>query len=68
MLLFEIKNSVNEEPKRKRGSFPTWKKDRSLHGYGLKSVERIVESHEGIISYEMQDKLFTVRVTFFELE
>ena len=68
MLLFEIKNSVNEEPKKKRGSFPTWKKDRSLHGYGLKSVERIVESHEGIISYEMQDKLFTVRVTFFELE
>ena len=34
----------------------------------MKSVERIVEEHEGVISYETKDGRFKATVVFFDVE
>ena len=34
----------------------------------MKSVERIVEEHEGVISYEAKDGRFKATVVFFDVE
>lgn len=68
MLFIRISNTITGEPERKGERFSTWKKDRSMHGYGLKSVERIVRAHDGVISYQTGNGTFTVTMTFFEVE
>ena len=68
MLFVEIVNSMDQIPERKNRRFLTRKKNPSLHGYGLKSVERIVEEHEGVISYEAKDGRFKATVVFFDVE
>ena len=68
MLFVEIANSTDQIPERKDRRFLTRKKNPSLHGYGLKSVERIVEEHEGVISYETKDGRFKATVVFFDVE
>ena len=34
---------------------------------GLKSVERIVDKYEGIISYQTEGNMFEVNITFFDI-
>ena len=68
MLFVEIVNSTDQIPEQKNRRFLTRKKNPSLHGYGLKSVERIVEEHEGVISYEAKDGHFKATVVFFDVE
>lgn len=68
LLFIEIANSADQSPERKERKLLTRKKDSSLHGYGLKSVERIVEEHDGVIFYDAEDRVFTVKVTFFDIE
>src|SRR5699024_8120442 len=67
LLFIEIANSADQSPERKERKLLTRKKDSSLHGYGLKSVERIVEEHDGVIFYDAEDRVFTVKVTFFDI-
>ena len=68
MLFIEISNSTDEIPEQKERGFQSSKNDPSLHGYGLKSVERIVEDHDGVIRYDADGRSFTVTVTFFDVE
>ena len=68
MLFIEISNSTDEIPEQKERRFQSRKKDPSRHGYGLKSVERIVEDHDGVIRYDADGRTFTVTVTFFDVE
>lgn len=67
MLYVEIQNTAEKAPEKKGRGFLTDKEDGTLHGYGLKSVERIVEEHDGVIEYEGEAKTFTVRITFFDV-
>lgn len=67
LLHINITNSIAVQPVCKNGRFLTSKKDKRLHGYGLKSVERIVTEHDGIISYQTESNLFEVNVTFFDV-
>lgn len=68
MLFVKILNSTDGLPERKERGFLTRKGDPSLHGYGLKSVERIVADYDGVITYDADGKFFTVTVTFFDVE
>lgn len=68
MLFIEISNSTDEIPEQKERGFQSSKNDPSLHGYGLKSVERIVADHDGVIRYDADGRSFTVTVTFFDVE
>lgn len=40
------------------------KQDKIRHGYGLKSVERIVNKYEGMITYKGKDRAFQVKLLF----
>lgn len=68
LLFVEIINSTDGLPFRKEREFLTGKTDPSLHGYGLKSAERIVEEHDGVIVYDADREYFKVTVTFFDVE
>ena len=65
MLFLEVGNSIGERPKEKNGKLPTTKKG-GLHGYGMKSVRRIVEKYGGVLSWEAGKDSFAVFMSFFE--
>lgn len=67
LFFIEIANSINQEPYRKGNVFLSTKKDKNIHGYGIKSVQRIVAEYEGAISIDTRNKSFIVRMTFFDV-
>lgn len=67
MLFIKIKNSIAEIPQMKDGELVTTKEEKELHGYGMKSVKRIVNKYEGVISYNVQADYFEVIVSFFDI-
>ncbi|MGN1156086.1 MAG: GHKL domain-containing protein [Agathobacter sp.] len=66
MVFVKISNTVLHEPVMKDGELITTKADKGRHGYGLKNVKRIVEKNGGQIQFKMDEKVFSVCVTFFE--
>ena len=64
MLFMEISNSIEESPRMKNGRPVTTKTGRGKHGYGLRSVERIVSEHNGTAVYHVEEKSFSVSMTF----
>ena len=64
MLFMEISNSIGESPRMKNGRPVTTKTGRGKHGYGLRSVERIVSEHNGTAVYHVEEKSFSVSMTF----
>lgn len=70
LLFIEIINTIGERPvgvECERG-FLTSKKEKDIHGYGLKSVRRIVDMYEGTMIYEIKEGEFVVRLTFFDIK
>ena len=47
--------------------FETIKEERGVHGYGIKSMQRIVDKHQGLITYEEKEKIFITKITFFNV-
>ena len=59
-LLIRIENYC-ETPVDLRGGLPrTTKDDRSLHGYGIKSIKQTIEKYGGCFTLEQPDSWFTV--------
>ena len=46
----------------------TSKKDPSKHGYGLKSVKRIVDIYHGVFSVKVIKNTFVIRIIFPKIE
>lgn len=63
-LFIKIENSVSGAPAMKNGRPVSMKHDKMRHGYGLKSVERIVNKYEGTIAYQSKDNIFQVEILF----
>lgn len=57
MLYFSMINAAGEKQKKHSSLFLTGK--RGLHGFGLKRVENIIESHGGWCKYNSEDGAFT---------
>lgn len=57
MLYFSMINGAREKQKKHRTLFLTQKS--GLHGFGLKRVENIIESHDGWCKYNSEDGAFT---------
>lgn len=68
MLFIEVANSIGEIPRCKNGEFITSKKEAGSHGYGLKSIERIVRRYDGTISCQVDKNQFCVEISFFDNE
>ena len=64
LLFIKIENSVSEIPVMKDKRPISVKQDKIRHGYGLKSVERIVNKYEGMITYKGKDRAFQVKLLF----
>jgi sensor histidine kinase regulating citrate/malate metabolism len=45
----------------------TWKKDKEDHGFGLKSVKKIVGKYNGIITCEDQNTYYEVNVMMWNI-
>ena len=58
LLSIEVLNTFEIPCIRKQGVFETIKEERSVHGYGIKSMRRIVDKHQGLITYEEKEKIF----------
>lgn len=67
ILFVEIINSIGEEPLIRNGKWISLKNNKSVHGYGLKSIERIVEKYEGTICYKTEKDVASVNITFFNM-
>lgn len=66
LLFVEISNSIGDRPKTENGVLLTSKKDKRLHGYGLKSVNNIVEKYNGVFSYSIKEQVFKVNLSFYD--
>lgn len=66
MQVIKITNSCNTEPIIKNKELLTVKKDKNLHGLGLKSVKKIVNKYKGSFEWEYKqtDKQFEVCIIF----
>ena len=67
LLSIEVLNTFEIPCIRKQGVFETIKEERSVHGYGIKSLRRIVDKHQGLITYEEKEKIFITKITFFNV-
>ena len=65
-LFIEISNSLGTVPRIKDGELLTSKKDKRLHGYGLKSVKRIVQKYDGVFSFSVEADVFKVKISFMK--
>ena len=68
LFFIQIINTINEIPQKCEKGFLTSKINKELHGYGLKSVQRIVDEYEGDILYQIENNTFVVRISFFDIE
>ncbi len=68
MLYLTISNSIKDRPSEQEGKLITNKQNHQLHGYGIKSVQKIVRKYEGDFSYQIRESEFIVTITFWRLE
>lgn len=68
MLYIEIVNSIEKKPKEKSGKLISDKSKNEVHGYGLKSVQKIIAKYNGEFDYQIREEEFEVKITFFLLE
>ena len=68
LFFVQITNTIQERPQESKRGFLTSKMNKELHGFGLKSVQRIVDDYEGDILYQIENNTFTVRLSFFDIE
>ncbi len=65
ILIIAIGNSIEKSPVMHHNRIISDKRNPQLHGYGLKSISRIVEQQEGCINWRVQKHEFYIDITFF---
>ena len=60
-LLIRIQNYCNEKLPIEDGTIATSKKDKRIHGYGIKSIRRAVEKYDGTLTMEQEDDWFVLK-------
>ncbi len=63
-IAINLSNSCSISPKIRNGKLVTTKKNTSIHGYGIKSIKRIVKNYDGnmTFSFNESDKTFNVNL------
>lgn len=64
-ILIQSSNSCDVAPQKKNNYFLTSKTDKKHHGYGLKSIQRIVNRYEGYLRFEFNEENHSFRVSVF---
>ena len=55
-LFIEITNTFVSIPQERDGELITDKKNSNIHGYGMKSIKRIVKKYDGFIECQVKEK------------
>lgn len=63
-LFFTIANSIGERPQEKDGEFVSDKEDKKVHGYGLKSIRRIVKKYDGSFQCDVREGEIKISISF----
>ncbi|MBQ6540240.1 MAG: GHKL domain-containing protein [Oscillospiraceae bacterium] len=61
-LFISVKNSINESVLFKNPDLVTSKKDKSIHGIGIKSIRSIAKKYNGSVSFTEEDNMFNSNV------
>lgn len=64
MFQIVIKNAFVVQPVRRNGIFQSIKQNAGEHGFGLPSIERIVEQYHGTMSIDLIDTCFSMVIIF----
>lgn len=59
-----VKNSCSYIPNIKKGELLTTKQNKLIHGFGLKSIKKIIKNYNGAINYnfDQNEMFFTITV------
>lgn len=63
-LFFTIANSIGKRPQEKDGQFVSDKEDKKVHGYGLKSIRRIVKKYGGSFQCDVVEEEVKISISF----
>ncbi|WP_110589201.1 ATP-binding protein [Microbacterium suaedae] len=63
-VMIRVENTFDGVLRRRNGALATRKGDTSRHGYGLRSIERTVESYGGSVSIAADETWFSLRMLF----
>lgn len=61
-LIIQIQNSTESKDNSNIVNFTSSKKDKINHGYGLKSIEAIVDSYDGIMKTNIEKEMFLLDI------
>ncbi len=64
-VMLSVKNSFDQVIKMDYGEFTTRKKDRALHGLGIKSVKNTVEKYHGIAEFTSEGAEFSADILLY---
>ena len=64
-IILNIKNSFNQVINRAGNEFITLKKDKALHGLGIKSVKNTIDTYNGIIEFSSKGNEFSVDIILY---
>ena len=62
MLLIQIQNYYDSPLKFENGLPITTKSDRSMHGYGMKSIRYTAEKYNGAVNVTAEAGIFTLQI------
>ncbi len=65
MLLIKTSNPYKTVVKNERGKIITSKADKENHGWGLKSIEEILEKYNGTLDINTDNNIFTITVALY---
>lgn len=63
MLLIFIKNAIQERETEKREFFKTSKKNKELHGLGIKCIDNVIQKYDGHKEYSIQKDNFELYIS-----
>lgn len=61
MLLIREENYFKEKPKFENG-IPITQKDKKFHGFGVKSMMRVVKKYDGVLTFKLEDERFVLNI------
>lgn len=61
-LLIHFSNAAKEDAKRIGGIWQTTKAQAAVHGFGLRSIDRVVSQYQGFCKRELKNNVFTCQI------
>ena len=65
-IILVFQNYLKDQVRFSKGLPITTNNNKTLHGYGMKSIQNIVERYNGILTISQKNNLFTLSIIFFE--